>query len=109
MHFTPEEIDKLPKWAQSKVKTLQMRLSEANQELDRIKENAPSNTIVGFRNGMREEKPTYLKDNQLITFVLDDGNYIMAKTNKGELEINGSNSLITIHKVSNSFAIKINH
>jgi hypothetical protein len=107
--FTKEEIEKLPKWAVSKINILQMRATEYKNELNRINENAPSNTIVGFRSRISEdEQTTYLKNGQLITFILNSEDYVTGMVRDGVLDINGSSSLITVHKVSNHFEIKPN-
>lgn len=105
-HLTNEEIAKLPKWAQQKVRTLQMRLNEATEEIKRINTNEPSNTVVGFEHTHKDmDKPTYLKDGQLITFKLEKGKYITARIKENFLDINGNNGLLIVPRASNAFEI----
>lgn len=68
-----DNLDKLPKWAQQEVKTLQMRLSEAQKELIRINDNPESNTIMGSEFQFPGEQIKYLPQNQRITFKLPNG------------------------------------
>jgi hypothetical protein len=89
--LTQEEINKLPKWAQSKINTLQMRLNEVTKERNRLLDNPESNTIIG--NGYRindEEAPIqYAKNNQQITFRLPNCN-IRIRIDKDYLDVNMS-------------------
>lgn len=107
MEFTPEEVAKLPKWAQSKVNVLQMRLRESKEELTRIKANKPSDTIVGFKSSHEKEPVQYLKNGQLITFMINN-NYFMVKVKNNSLDIMGNISILIIPKASNTCEIKFN-
>ena len=68
-----ENFGDLPKWAQSEVKTLQMRLKESKKELQRMTDNPVSNTILGSNYEFQGEPIKYLNNNQRITFVLPTG------------------------------------
>ena len=81
-----QNVEDLPKWAQSEIKVLQMRLREAKAELQRINENAESNTILGHPYVFQDEKINYLKDNQRISFKLEKG-HIQARIEKEYVEI----------------------
>ncbi len=72
--FSTEEIYKLPKWAQIKLHTLQMRFEEAHKEINQLKDAPESNTVVGdgFKN-YDDHVFQYLKNNQPVTFILADG------------------------------------
>lgn len=86
-----DNVQDLPKWAQSEVRVLQMRLREAKEELTRLNDNPESNTINGNDYAFQGEQTKYLKNNQEITFLLKNGKisarikndciYIMAHTN----------------------------
>lgn len=106
----PENLSDLPKWAQSEVNILIMRLNEANKELKRIKENPESNTIVGFAHSMEGESLHYLKNNQSITFRLPLGE-VEARIKNDILEISESGlsdgSLFIKPQVSNVIQIHI--
>lgn len=39
---TPEQLAKLPKWAQEKIRVLEMRLRERDEDLDALRNNKPS-------------------------------------------------------------------
>jgi len=95
-------IADLPKWAQSEIKRLQMRLNESKAELNRIQENPVSNTIEGSSYSTRNEKTKYLMNNQRITFVLGKGE-IQAYISDDYLEIYsiGGTDLFIRPKVSN--------
>ncbi len=97
-----DNINDLPKWAQSEIKVLQMRLREAKGELDRINENPESNTILGSDSPMRGEQIKYLKKDQRITFILPNGR-ISAKVENDYVEIYaiGIGDLYVRPKVSN--------
>lgn len=84
-----DNIHNLPKWAQTEIKTLQMRLREAKDELRRIQENAESNTVLGSPYVFQDEPIQYLKNNQKISFILERG-YIQAGIEKGYLNIYAS-------------------
>jgi len=43
---TAENIDKLPKWAQSKIKVLEMRLAEAKEVIKEIGSKEPTDTRI---------------------------------------------------------------
>ncbi len=89
--FTNEEFFKLPKWAQNKVNVLQMRLREAKGEIDRIKDNPESNTIVGSAFRLPDEPPVhYLRNDERITFVLNDG----------KVSIRVSGDMLDVHAMS---------
>ena len=74
-----QDVKKLPQWAQDNFNLLTMRLREAKEEIAKLKENPPSNTIVGFENteGMGMGKTHYLPNNSMITFKLPKGKMIV--------------------------------
>jgi len=82
-------IQDLPKWAQTEVSTLQMRLNEAKAELVRLNENPESNTILGWNSSMEGEQIKYLKDNQMITFCLPAGD-LTVRIKNDALEVSAS-------------------
>lgn len=87
--FTDEEINKLPKWAQIRIRTLQMRLNEAKTEINQLKDAPESNTIVGWDFRISDDEPPihYLKNNQRITFKLKNGT-IAIRVDDDVLDIN---------------------
>lgn len=60
-------------WAQNEISTLQMRLREANEELERLNTNPESNTIEGTPFARNGDSIKYLKQDQRITFLLPGG------------------------------------
>ena len=106
-----ENINDLPKWAQSEISTLQMRLRESDKELNRLKSNPVSNTIVGGNYQFKGDAPLhYLKDNQMITFVINGSN-ITARLIGDYLEIMsdsfGGKDMFIRPKVSNVIQIHL--
>jgi hypothetical protein len=102
-----ENIEKLPKWAQSQIKVLEMNLEYKTKELDRINHNQESNTIVGSGYQLKDEQITYLRDNQLITFRLENG-YVQARIKNDCVEIHTHGGELVIRpQVSNGFQIKL--
>lgn len=103
-----KNVKDLPKWAQSEIRILQMRLSEAKAELTRIKENTESNTIVGNPYVFQDEPIQYLRDNQSVSFILEKG-YIQARIKDGHLSIHssGEGDLTIRPVVSNSIQLHI--
>ena len=73
--LTPEEIAKLPKWAQHKIEILHMRLREARDEITRTMTNPKSNTWVrasrhtddwnGVTSYLRNNEEVYFKPNEV--------------------------------------------
>lgn len=104
-----DNINDLPKWAQSEISILQMRLREAKDEIKRMKDNPESNTLVGSAYTMRDEVKQYLKENQDITFILDKGCYLSARIKHGVLEISsqGRKDFYIRPQVSNSIQIHL--
>lgn len=92
--MTQDQINKLPKWAQSEFSRLNMRATETQKELDRINNNTPSNTFLGFgkMNGLDDNPTTYLKENQMVTFCLSNG----------EFKVRIENDVLIIHGTSDN-------
>jgi hypothetical protein len=84
-----ENVADLPKWAQSEIRVLQMRLKEAKDELHRIKENPETNTLLDHPHSLQGHEKQYLKDNQRVYFLLEKG-YIQAGIEQGYLNIHTS-------------------
>lgn len=84
-----DNLQDLPKWAQTEVETLQMRLRAAKNEINRLNDNPESNTLVGFNSTHSGEQLIYLRNNQMITFCLPDGE-VTAQIKKDSLEISTS-------------------
>ncbi len=103
-----DNLDKLPKWAQKEVKVLQMRLAEKTADLDRILQNPESNTILGSPYVFGNQKIKYLKNNQEVTFVLENGN-ISCRINRGALHVtgHGDGEIYVKPQVSNALAIHL--
>ena len=105
--MTEEQINKLPKWAQSDFRALTIRLNEVNAELKRINENTPSNTQIQT---FGDEAPKYLKNGEGITFTIENGE-VNCRVKGDCLEVRG-NSLSSEHemairpRVSNVIRIK---
>jgi len=106
-----ENLVDLPKWAQSEIKVLQMRLREAKSEIDRVLENPESNTVLGTTFVTRDEKTRYLKNNQEVTFILTKGE-VSARIKNDSVEIsaqslsNNSDMCIRPH-VSNVITVHL--
>ncbi len=105
-----ENVQDLPKWAQTEIRTLIMRLKEKTSELLRIKENQASNTIVGSKYIMKDETPQYLKENQMVTFMINETG-ISAQLKHNYLEIRADSfnegDLYIRPEVSNTIQIHI--
>ena len=111
MKTLSNNVQELPKWAQSEIRVLQMILDEANKELDRINDNPESNTIVGYTYKFKTDRPIkYLANNQMITFILPTGQ-LSARINNDTLEVSGlglsESELFVKPRVSNSIGIHL--
>jgi len=84
-----DNLQDLPKWAQSEVSVLQMRLHEAKAEIFRLYDNPKSNTILGWNSTVDQEHIKYLKQNQTITFCLPNGD-LTVRVKDESLEVSSS-------------------
>lgn len=82
-----DNLDKLPKWAQTEISVLQLRLDEAKKEIARRDENPESNTILGSPYSFKGEPIVYLRENQQITFKLPKG-HLTVRIERDFLDIN---------------------
>lgn len=99
-----DNLDKLPKWAQNEVSVMQMRLSEAKEEIDRLTSNPVSNLFVGHETDIKDyRKPVYLDEYETITFRLPKG-IIKARLEQESINIHtsGEGTLMVKPNVSNS-------
>jgi len=106
-----DNLQDLPKWAQSEISILQMRLKESKQEILRMTENPVSNTVLGSNYEFQGEKIKYLTNNQRISFIFPNGT-IEAVINGDVLEIRASHlesrsDMLIKPIVSNSFEVHI--
>lgn len=67
-----ENVDKLPKWAQSKIKVLEMRLSEATSTLAELGSKEPTDTRI-LRPWVKGRGDLNLPNNSVIEFRPKDG------------------------------------
>lgn len=103
-----DNLEDLPKWAQMEIKVMQMILNEAKAELLRINENPKSNTILGSPYTHGDEQIKYLRNNQQISFMHDNG-YVSARViENGVIDIHSQGGELFIKpRVSNGFEIHI--
>lgn len=85
--MTEEEINKLPKWAQREVNTLQMNLRDALAELERMRSNPESNTFVGHP---VTKDVQYLKNHAQVTFMLPTGKITVYVSREGFVDVNAN-------------------
>lgn len=105
-HFTEEEFNKLPKWAQSKVSSLENDYKGTLSELQTYFGLTPSPVYVEryFRDGA---KKNYLP-NEPVTFELPQGKVtVMLNADNTALDINGYTSLYICPRASNSVYVKM--
>ena len=98
MNFTEEEMKKLPKWAQSKVKVLMSNLIFKEKQLDEMFGKKETNI---FMDRYHEEKPL-LKDST-ITFKLSENerDIIDCRIDDNSLRVSGYLTLMVIPEASN--------
>lgn len=96
-------INTLPKWAQEEIKLLTMRLKEANDKLDLIYRNEPSNvTLVDI------EKNRPLLPNSIIRFSLDSRRSIDVRIREEKLYMNAAfGRLIIIPEAANCVELDV--
>jgi len=103
-----ENLDKLPKWAQSEVRNLKMRLEEAKNTITTLNDAPPSNTVRGHGYSLGDEPIFYLKNNETVTFKLPNG-IIHVRIEDNYLDINAhsefSHYLFSRPVASNSLEI----
>jgi len=108
--LTEDQIKKLPKSVQTEINTLTMRLNEAKKELNRLNENPPSNTYIGYhQSGINPEPTKYLKNSERVTFCLEDGEIQVHVINTERVEVHAvsytNNNLVILPKISNGFEV----
>lgn len=62
------DVKKLPKWAQSEIEVLQMRLAEAAKKVRAIDEGRKTKVSIIRPLSEHEDKPIYLPDDKTIRF-----------------------------------------
>ena len=104
MNYTPQQFDRLPKWAQNEIKKLQFRCDDQQKEMAQLNGDEETNTYqsVGL-----EKRP--LPNNARIVFVTDEETSFEVHVERGELYVRESGCVkkmaITPH-VSNVIYIK---
>jgi hypothetical protein len=105
--YTPEQLAKLPKWAQSEITNLTGQLTAREEEIRRITENEPSNTWIA--ESFRRER-RYLPANSRVVFRNGTGTEIEVKVNgRGAIEASsdGRGRIAAIGNVSNVIGLDV--
>lgn len=108
--MTPEQIAKLPKWAQSEVKSLNHRISNLEKENESLKSKNPKSN-VSYQMAW-DGSNIFLPDDRDIKFSFNEGEYIQARLEsdkKGGLcfHVRGSDSITLSPGYSNTVDIVI--
>lgn len=106
-----EDLNKLPRWAQQKIKTLEMRLAETTADLNALQNNTPSEisysrlgsqqgyllpyTHVRFHMDNEPKSFNYIEG----FFTLDDGLYVNAGLGSLIVEPRATNAIVLKTKV----------
>ena len=103
MGASQADLTRLPKWAQSHIEVLRMRLDEANKRNDALSGQLPTNTF--WRSGYGFSP---LPDGSLVRFVLGPSasspieNCIYARIEGDKLYVNASGKLVILPEAVNS-------
>ena len=98
------DLSKLPKWAQSKIATLQADLDRAHRLLDEVHGNADTNTtMVDF--GV--DKEFGLLNNARIRFAFASNRYVDCRIIDGRLDVCGMGPLAITPSASNRIMIAV--
>jgi hypothetical protein len=99
-----EDISRLPKWVQHKMRVYEMRLAEAAQTINELHGKEPTNVFVN--SGLDDDKP--LPMNARIEFRLDGERYIACRIDKNnKLYIYGISGLKICPESSNSIRVSL--
>lgn len=100
-----EDVTKLPKWAQEKIRLLEMRLAEARAENTEIAEGN-TDTFVEGRLGLPDK---YLPNRTEVTFRIgpDRRNVIRVRNEKNHIYINGDDALMIEPWVTNVVKVRL--
>ncbi len=103
MNFTEDEIKKLPKWAQQKIRVLISNLTRKTQELEEMFGTKETNIFMGR---YHNTKPL-IKDS-IITFKLspNEADNIDCQIDGNKLRISGYLALMVIPEASNVIKVR---
>lgn len=128
MSYTPEQFNRLPKWAQSLVKKAERDIEYAASVQKEVAKNAgdaamlaldPIGTermswrgpVVAFREFYERDggRIPVARERDTVTFVLTDSDrdYINVDVRDGTLQIHGNGVLVTRHHASNTFNVTL--
>lgn len=87
--FNSEQINKLPKWVQQKVSTLQLRNEELRRENDRLRAAMAGNGGSAFKiaHGLRAEDIGLPDSAKYLRWEAEDGFELQLQTVDGELQV----------------------
>jgi hypothetical protein len=101
-----EDVARLPKWAQERIRILEMRLSEARAENDKLKTFDGDGRV--FIQGYAGEKNYPLPERGRIGFMLGKLRLTIGFNNHNELEVNSASaSIAVLPRAANSFVISL--
>jgi len=107
MKYTPEQLNKLPKWAQEEIKVLEMRVSELTKKIDEYKGKEETNTYI--RDGLSKIP---LPNNSSVEFQVGKGkqNKVVVYVNRdGFVDVNTDSRIgqttVIMPRAANSFFV----
>jgi hypothetical protein len=101
-----EDVTRLPKWAQERIRILEMRLAEVRAENDKLKTFDGSGRI--FIQGWPGAKNYPLPEHNRIGFMVGEQKVTVGFSNHGELEVNSAHcSVAILPRAANSFIIEV--
>jgi len=103
MNYTEEQFNKLPKWAQSEIRVLEMRNRDLKETLQEYEGKAETNTYL--ITGMDK---TPLPNNAHVEFHSgqDVVSVYIQKDGTIDVNANGSGEMVILPRAANSFYIK---
>ncbi len=83
------DITKLPKWAQDKIETMELRIKEAEKRARAFEEKTKTRVFFKYLLSTTKDQPAYIPDDRQIRFILgpEDWQYVdvmIRKTHEGE-------------------------
>lgn len=107
MRRAVEDISKLPKWAQNKIESLEMHLTEAKEELQQVYGGKPSNVIIP---GLVLEKDINLPVNSQVEFNPNTHDAVTARLDSHDrkiLVVSANHSLLITPWATNMVKIRV--
>ncbi len=104
--MTPEQREKLPRYAQEEIKNLEIRVHNLEEALEQYQMRTPSKVTWGW--DFKDQAWGYLKDRETITFVMTEKPNRELRVRLKEdncLDINCDGSLVIKPGASNSATV----